>query len=78
MRLPALSLVAVAALSACAPFPEVEALGTASGPPPALIPLEPVLGALSAPTEDPGPALSARAARLKARAAAIKAGPPAT
>jgi hypothetical protein len=73
MRLPALSLLALAALAACAPFPELDALGPDTGPSPALLPMDQLLEQAQPSTEDPGPALAARAARLKARAAAIKA-----
>ena len=75
MRLPFLFLCA--ALAACAPFPEVDALGPDTGPPPQLLPIDEVLAQAGSTTEDPGPALAARAARLKARAAAIATEPPA-
>jgi hypothetical protein len=73
MRLPALFLVALAALAACAPFPELDALGPDTGPPPVLLPMDQLLDQAQSSIEDRGPALAARAARLKARAAAIKA-----
>lgn len=72
-----LRLLLLAALSACAPFPEVDALAPDSGAPPPLLPIDSLLDQAQAQTPDPGPALSARAARLKARAAAISAKPPA-
>ncbi|MES2915577.1 MAG: hypothetical protein V4753_10710 [Pseudomonadota bacterium] len=76
MRLSVLSFLALAALAACAPFPELDALGPDTGAPPPLLPMEELLGQAQSPVDDPGPALAARAARLKARAAAIKATPP--
>ena len=75
MRLPALSVLCLAGLAACAPFPELDALGTDSGPPPPLLPLDDLLAQAQDTTSDPGPAVAARAARLKARAAAIGAAP---
>ncbi len=78
MRTPAICLFALAALAACAPFPELDALRPETGPPPQLLPIDTLLRQAEATTVDPGPAVSARAARLKARAAAIKAAPPAT
>ncbi len=72
-----MTVLAVAALAACAPFPELDAMGTDSGPPPHLLPLEDILAQAGAQTDDPGPAVAARAARLKSRAAAISAAPPA-
>jgi hypothetical protein len=77
MCLPALSVLALAALAACAPFPELDAIGPDTGPPPALLPMDQLLDQAQSPVEDPGPALAARAALLKARAAAIKAPTPA-
>ncbi|MFN5999078.1 MAG: hypothetical protein ACK47C_13780 [Paracoccaceae bacterium] len=73
MRLLALSLFALAALAACAPFPELDALGPDTGPPPVLLPMDQLLDQAQSSVEDQGPALAARAARLKARAAAIEA-----
>jgi hypothetical protein len=78
MRPFAFLLFAVAALTACAPFPELDTLVPETGPPPALLPIDTLLGQAQVSPEDPGPALSARAARLKARASAIKAALPAT
>lgn len=77
MRTPVLCLAALGCLAACAPFPEVAGLGSDSAPPPQLLPIDTLLDQAGPPSPDPGPALSARAARLKARAAAIKATPPA-
>lgn len=65
------------ALSACATFPELEAAkGAAKGPPPALLPMDQILGAVGAPPAgDPaGAALGGRAAALKARADALRGG----
>jgi hypothetical protein len=73
MRLPALPIFALTALAACAPFPELDAVGPDTGPPPALLPMDQLVEQAQSPIEDQGPALAARAARLKARAAAIKA-----
>jgi|GEM_PF-1385337 len=78
MRSPAFSLLALAAIAACAPFPELDALGPDTGPPPALLPLDQLVEQAQSPVEDRGAALAARAARLKARAAAIAPTPPAT
>lgn len=61
-----LCLVAVG----CAEFPEVAAMEGPPGQPPALQPLEAVLPE-AATGVDPAPALSARAADLRIRAAAI-------
>jgi hypothetical protein len=58
------------ALSACAEFPEIAAMEGPPGPPPALQPLEGILPEPST-REDPAPDLAARAAVLRARAAAI-------
>jgi hypothetical protein len=69
MRLPI--LVLCAALSACAPFPELAGLEPDTGPPPRLLPLDDLLSQGLDNASDPGPALAARAARLKDRAAAI-------
>ncbi len=76
MRLPFL-LPVFAALAACAPFPELDAVGPDTATPPQLLPLDTLLAQAEGQPADPGPALSARAARLKARAAAIAADPPA-
>lgn len=62
-------------LAACAPFPEVDALGPDPGPPPQLLPIDEVLAQAGPPGTDPGPAVAARAAALKARAAGIGASP---
>jgi hypothetical protein len=78
MRTTAFVLFAVSAVAACAPFPELDALGNDTSPPPQLLPIDSLLQQAQAPMADPGPALAARAARLKARAAAIQAAPPAT
>ena len=74
MRL-SFSVLALAALGACAPFPELDTLGAESGPPPQLLPMDEILAQVGPPVTDPGPDLTARAARLKARAAAISAAP---
>ena len=71
-----LVLLALAAPAACAPFPEMAALGPDTGPPPELLPVDELLAQAGTMTADPGPALAARAARLKARAAAITAASP--
>ena len=76
MRLPALVLIA-ALTAACAPFPELDAAGPDTAKPPQLLPIDQILAQAGTQDADPGPALSARAARLKARAAAISAGAPA-
>ena len=78
MRTPVLGLVALGALVACAPFPELDALGPDGATPPQLLPIDTLLDQAGPSSADPGPALSARAARLKARAAAIKATQPAS
>ena len=70
-------LLLVAILSGCAPFPEIDAMGPNTGPPPHLLPIEDLLAQAGDQTADPGPALVARAAALKARAAAIPAPAPA-
>lgn len=78
MRLSFLSLVlCAAALSACAPFPELDAAGPDTATPPQLLPIDSLLSQADPQDSDPGPALAARAARLKARAAAIAVAPPA-
>jgi hypothetical protein len=77
MRLTVLLLCATG-LAACAPFPELDALGPDTGPPPPLLPIDTLLDQARTSAKDPGPALAARAAGLKARAAAIKATPPPT
>ena len=75
MRLTALFFAL--ALAACAPFPELDAVGPDRAAPPQLLPIDDLLAQAGAVTPDPGPALAARAAGLKARAAAIAATPPA-
>ncbi|WP_295073420.1 hypothetical protein [Tabrizicola sp.] len=70
MRLTVPVLLA-ASLFGCAPFPEIDAMGPDTGPPPQLLPIDDLLAQAGAQTTDPGPAVAARAARLKARAAAI-------
>jgi hypothetical protein len=75
MRTLLLALLATALLCACAPFPELDALGPDTGPPPPLLPLEGLINQAQVSAKDPGPALAARASRLKARAAAIKVAP---
>jgi hypothetical protein len=63
------SLLALGVLTACAPFPALdEAMGTDTS----------LIAQGQVSDADPGPALAARAARLKARAAAIQAAPPPT
>ena len=62
-------------LAACATFPEIDAMGAETGPPPQLLPLDDLLAQAGQPGPDPAPDLAARAARLKARAAAIAAAP---
>ena len=73
MRLPAVLLLC---LAACAPFPQIDAMGPDTPPPPPLLPIDELIAQAGAGTPDPGPMLAARAARLKARAAAIAAAPP--
>lgn len=73
----AIVVVCAAGLAACAPFPELDAAGPDTAVPPQLLPIDALLAQAGPQTADPGPALSARAARLKARAAAIAAAPPA-
>lgn len=78
MRLPFSILLLAGGLAACAPFPELDAVGPDTGPPPQLLPIDDLLQQAQTTSADPGPAVAARAARLKARAAAIKAPPPLT
>jgi hypothetical protein len=73
MRLPFVLLVCAVGLTACAPFPELDAAGPDTAAPPQLLPIDGLLAKADFTGTDPGPALSARAARLKARAAAITA-----
>lgn len=58
--------------AACAPFPEVAAKAGSPGPYPTLLPIDELLAQADAVPDDPGAGLSARAARLKARAAALE------
>lgn len=74
MRLPVGLLLL--SLAACAPFPALDAAGPDRATPPQLLPIDDLLAQAAAATPDPGPALSARAAALKARAAAIGTTPP--
>jgi hypothetical protein len=76
MRLSLTLLLCVTGLAACAPFPELDAVGPDTATPPQLLPIDSLLAQAGAAGTDPGPAVSARAARLKARAAAISADPP--
>jgi hypothetical protein len=78
MRSTAFLLLACSAMAACAPFPELDAVGDDTSPPPQLLPIDSLLQQARSPEADPGPALATRAARLKARAAAIQAAPPAS
>lgn len=71
MRSLALILIASVLVSACAPFPQLDAMGPVTGPTPKLAPIDDLLAQAEAPSADPAPGLQARAARLKARAAAI-------
>ena len=58
-------------LAGCAQFPEVDAASrSVSGPAPALVPLDQVLGAPAPQAEARGAALAARAAALRVRAGA--------
>jgi hypothetical protein len=75
MRLSAVLPLALGLLAACAPFPELDAVGPDTDQPPQLLPIEDLLAQATVTRDDPGPELSARAARLKARAAAISVGP---
>lgn len=75
MRLSAILFLCATGLAACAPFPELDALGPVSGTPPPLLPLDQILMQADSNANDPGPVLAGRAARLKARAAAIPATP---
>lgn len=71
MRLPAVLLLCLVALASCAPMPPLGTLGPGDTTPPPLLPIDEMLAQGGATSSDPGPALAARAARLKARAAAI-------
>lgn len=76
MRLLASALL-VASLPGCAPFPQLDAMGADTGPPPQLLPIDGLLAQAGPQTADPGPAVLTRAAGLRARAAGISAAPPA-
>lgn len=78
MRTTSLLVLLLPILAGCAPFPELDAVGNDKSPPPQLLPIDSLLQQAQPTEVDPGPALAARAARLKARAAAIKSAPPAT
>lgn len=67
--------LAFGGISACAPFPELDAAGPDRAQPPALVPIDQLLAQAGTDDADPGPALAARATALKARAAAISAAP---
>lgn len=71
MRQFLLALIALAAVTACAPFPQIDAMGRDTAPPPTLLPIDDLLAQAGPETPDPAPAIQSRAARLKARAAAI-------
>lgn len=76
MRLLASALL-VASLPGCAPFPQLDAMGADTGPPPQLLPINDLLAQAGPQAADPGPDVLARAAGLRARAAGISAAPPA-
>lgn len=76
MRTTAFLILALSVVAGCAPFPELDALGPDTGPPPQLLPIDDLVTQAQAISPDPGPTLSARAARLKARVAAIEAASP--
>lgn len=78
MRTTAILLFAISVLTGCAPFPELDSVGNDTNPPPQLLPTDSLLQQADTSLEDPGPLLSARAASLKTRAAAIQATAPAT
>ena len=78
MRTTALLFLALSALVGCAPFPELDAVGPETSAPPQLLPIDDLIRQGQVAPADPGPPLAARAARLKARAAALKAAPPQT
>lgn len=67
----AVALVVLSVLSACSDFPEVAVLPADIGPTPALQPIDQLLAQADMASGDPAADLSARAARLRARAAAI-------
>ncbi len=75
MRQPALLCLCLVTLTACAPFPQVGAPGPDSVAPPPLLPIDALIAQAGVPAPDPGPSLAARAAALKARAAALAAAP---
>ncbi|MDP3194983.1 hypothetical protein [Tabrizicola sp.] len=75
MRLILLLLLLSTSIPGCAPFPEIDAMGPDTGPPPQLLPIDDLLAQAGPQTEDPGPAVLARAAGLRARASAITAAP---
>ena len=77
MRLMILPPLLLLFAGACAPFPELDAIGPDTASPPRLLPIDDVLAQAGTETADPGPALLARAQRAKLRAAAIAATPPA-
>jgi hypothetical protein len=68
-------LVGLVCLSACVPFPQLDAAGPDTATPPQLLPIDDLLAQAEPQAPDPGPAVFARAERLKARAAAISADP---
>jgi hypothetical protein len=71
MTLQRLAALLLVPLSACAPFPDVGRLDPATGDVPALLPIDDLLAEAGTFQSDPGPGVAARAARLKAKAAAI-------
>ncbi len=73
---PHLTLLCLLLLPSCTGFPEISRFGPESGPPPALLPLDEILARADGGGQDPGPAVAARAAALKARAAALTAAAP--
>jgi hypothetical protein len=70
------ALLGFVSLSACADFPALVDMPADSGQPPLLLPIDDLVAQAADPIQDPGPALQARAARLKARAAALDAPTP--
>ena len=76
MRVSVPLLVGFTWLAACAPFPQLDAAGPDTATPPQLLPIDDLLAQAGPQTPDPGPAVFARAQRLKARAAAISADAP--
>lgn len=71
MHQPAVLLLCLVALAACAPFPQIDTMAPGTADPPPLLPIDELIAQAGAATPDPGPALAARAARLKARAAGL-------